>query len=403
MRSMLPKFNFVICSIEESKDLDTLSLDELRNSLMVHEQKIVQQDVEEQALQVTITSKDSGCRRRKCKGRNSEKTEKGNRKKKWYGHYRFECRTNLKNVRGENSNFVEVIEEEEVSLLMVSQSSEQYHKSLWYLDTSCSNHLSGEKSAFSELDETFLTIVKFGDDSHLKTNLIGVGQLQENGYEVSIKHGICRILDSNLGLIAEAKMTTNKLFPLDMHNISSTNFCFSTKVNSQAWIWHYRYGHLNFGGLKMLQQKKMVMGLPNLDMLVDICEDCVIGKQSRDCFPKRKAWRAKRSSSRANQNMTPQEAWSGQQPDVQHLRVFGCIAFAHVPDQKSTKLDDKANKCVFMGVSRESKAYKMYNPIIKMVIINCDVVFDEDNFWSWEEKPNNQQLHLDLYDGDKEQ
>ncbi|KAH0682258.1 hypothetical protein KY289_020010 [Solanum tuberosum] len=59
----------------------------------------------------------------------------------------------------------EVIEEEEVSLLMVSQSSKQYHKSLWYLDTGCSNHLSGEKSAFSELDETFRTTVKFGDDS----------------------------------------------------------------------------------------------------------------------------------------------------------------------------------------------------------------------------------------------
>jgi len=42
-----------------------------------------------------------------------------------------------------------------------------------------------------------------------------------------------------------------------------------------------------------------------------------------------------------------------------------------------------------MGVSRESKANKLYNPISKMVIINRDVVFDEDNFWSWKEKPNN--------------
>ena len=87
---------------------------------------------------------------------------------------------------------------------------------------------------------------------------------------------------------------TNKLFPLDMPNIHSTNFCFSTKLNSQSWLWHYRYGHLNFGELKMLQQKKMVTGLPNFDMPVDICEDCVIGNQSRDSFPKGKAWRAKR-------------------------------------------------------------------------------------------------------------
>ena len=47
---------------------------------MVHEQKIVQQDVEEQALQVTTNSKDSRHRRSKWKGRNSEKIEEGNQK-----------------------------------------------------------------------------------------------------------------------------------------------------------------------------------------------------------------------------------------------------------------------------------------------------------------------------------
>ena len=32
LRSMTPKFNFVVCSIEESKDLDALSIDELQSS-----------------------------------------------------------------------------------------------------------------------------------------------------------------------------------------------------------------------------------------------------------------------------------------------------------------------------------------------------------------------------------
>lgn len=83
--------------------------------------------------------------------------------------------------------------------------------------------------------------------------------------------------------------------------------------------------------------------------------------------------------------------------------MFGCVTFAHVLDQKRTKLDDKANKCVFLGVSKESKAYKLYNPVSKKIIISRDVVFDEDNFWPWEENPSNRQLSLDLDDGVKEQ
>ena len=49
--------------------------------------------------------------------------------------------------------------------------------------------------------------------------------------------------------------------------------------------------------------------------------------------------------------MTPEEAWSAQQPDVV------CIAFSHVRDQKRTK----TISVFFIGVSRESKAYKLYN------------------------------------------
>ncbi|XP_022930163.1 arginine and glutamate-rich protein 1-like [Cucurbita moschata] len=52
LRSLIDKFNFVVCSIKESKDIDQLTVDELQASLLVHEQKVIDKRSEEQVLQV---------------------------------------------------------------------------------------------------------------------------------------------------------------------------------------------------------------------------------------------------------------------------------------------------------------------------------------------------------------
>ncbi|PNX67698.1 copia-type polyprotein, partial [Trifolium pratense] len=56
-----------------------------------------------------------------------------------------------------------------------------------------------------------------------------------------------------------------------------------------------------------------------------------------------------RSPTLSVKNMTPQEAWSGKKPNVQHFRVFGCLAFVHVPDSQRIKLDNKSIKCIHLG------------------------------------------------------
>ncbi|KAL0301571.1 UNVERIFIED_CONTAM: hypothetical protein Sradi_6433900 [Sesamum radiatum] len=68
--SLTPKFNFVVCAIEESKNIDELSLDALQSSSLVHEQKFKQQDNEEQALKTSTgnpsTSKGGRGKRREA-------------------------------------------------------------------------------------------------------------------------------------------------------------------------------------------------------------------------------------------------------------------------------------------------------------------------------------------------
>ncbi|KAJ8649924.1 hypothetical protein MRB53_002947 [Persea americana] len=66
--------------------------------------------------------------------------------------------------------------------------------------------------------------------------------------------------------------------------------------------------------------------------------------------------------------MTPEEVWSGIKPSVEHFRVFGCVSHVHILDAKRTKLEDKSFSCVLLGVSEESKAYRLYDPVSKRIV-----------------------------------
>jgi len=68
--------------------------------------------------------------------------------------------------------------------------------------------------------------------------------------------------------------------------------------------------------------------------------------------------------------------------NVSHFRVFGCVAYAHMPKERRGKLDDKGEECIFTHYNEKSKAYKLYNPITKKTIISKDVVFNEQQSWN---------------------
>ncbi len=78
--------------------------------------------------------------------------------------------------------------------------------------------------------------------------------------------------------------------------------------------------------------------------------------------------------------MTPKEKFIGKKPDVSHLRMFGCVTYMHVPDEKRSKLDPKSKMCIFIGYSLEQKGYKCFSPSIRKLQMNKDV-FDEMVNW----------------------
>ncbi|KAJ4723526.1 Retrovirus-related Pol polyprotein from transposon TNT 1-94 [Melia azedarach] len=70
--------------------------------------------------------------------------------------------------------------------------------------------------------------------------------------------------------------------------------CLKACYKDSSWLWHLRFGHLNFGGLELLAKKEMVRGLSYINHPNQLCEGCLHGKQFRKSFPKESTFRAKK-------------------------------------------------------------------------------------------------------------
>jgi hypothetical protein len=74
---------------------------------------------------------------------------------------------------------------------------------------------------------------------------------------------------------------------------------------------------------------------------------------------------------------TPHQIWYGVKPNVSHLRIFGSIAFIHIPKADRRKLDSKSLKCYFVGYALTQKAYRFWDLNQRKIKISRDVIFDE--------------------------
>jgi hypothetical protein len=84
-----------------------------------------------------------------------------------------------------------------------------------------------------------------------------------------------------------------------------------------------------------------------------------------------------RSPHRILKDMTPEEAFSGKKPNVENLRIFGCLVYSHFPKDKRNKLEPSGKKGIFMGYSDSSKAYRIYIPEQHKIEVSRDVTFNE--------------------------
>ncbi|KAG8474810.1 hypothetical protein CXB51_031511 [Gossypium anomalum] len=479
LRSLTYSFENVVCAIEESKDLATLTVDELVGSLEAHEQrkKKKKEKTLEQALQTKASIKNENVFysqnfRGRWRGRGGRGNGRDKRDRGQEGHYEEKEKSNQQNWRGrgrghgrgnrsnysniecykcgqydhyakdcnsdkcyncgktghfakecrdlkmveETTNLTTKYEEaKEGFLLMAHNEVNTNNNMVWYLDTGASNHKCGHKHLFKEMRKVETRHVSFGDASKVelaKKNMVHglpdidyekifyeecvLGKHARTSFQKMVEYRTKQPLElihtDICGPITSESFSRKRYFISFIDDFSRKTWVYFLKEKSEAFE--------VFKKFKVMVEKATGRHIKSVrsDRGGDVAErknwtvlNMVRSMLKSEKMPK-EFWAEAVQCAIYVQNRcphaklndkTPQEAWSGQKPTVSHLKVFDSEAYAHVPDQRRTKLEDKSKRFIFIGYDEKTKGYKLLDPISKKAVVSRDVRVNEASEWDW--------------------
>ncbi|KAJ9561599.1 hypothetical protein OSB04_006759 [Centaurea solstitialis] len=85
---------------------------------------------------------------------------------------------------------------------------------------------------------------------------------------------------------------------------------------------------------------------------------------------------------------SPYELWKGRKPEIDYMKVWGCVAYYRTPDPKRSKLGDRAMKSIFVGYAMNSVAYRFLDNESGVIVESRDADFFEDKFLKDSETTN---------------
>ncbi|GJU31316.1 retrovirus-related pol polyprotein from transposon TNT 1-94, partial [Tanacetum coccineum] len=156
---------------------------------------------------------------------------------------------------------------------------------LWYLDSGCSKHMTGDRSQLTNFVNKFLGTVKFRNDHMAKImgygdyqignvtisrvyyveglghNLFSVGQFCDLNLEVAFRQHTCFIRNlEGVDLLTGSR--GKNLYTLSLGDMmASSLICLLLKASkTKSWLWHRCLSHLNFGTINHLARQGPVRG-----------------------------------------------------------------------------------------------------------------------------------------------
>ncbi|XP_073061619.1 uncharacterized protein [Primulina eburnea] len=274
---------------------------------------------------------------------------------------------------------------------------------IWYFDSCCSCHMTCSKDHLIDFVELKSGHVTYGGGA--KGRIAGKGTLNVDG--LPNLHNVLYVEGLNSNLISTR--STDNCYQLGEDVVSN-----HSKV-SELNLWHQKLGHANFKTLKNLGKYDAVRGMPNLSSGIPyVCGACQKGITHEFSAPKtpqqngiaerknrtlqemarvmlssknisKRFWAealntachiSNRVYLRSGSTMTSYEIIMGKRPNLKYFHVFGCVCYVLNDREHLAKFDSKSDKCLFLGYSSNSRAYRMYNLRTRTTMESINVVFD---------------------------
>ncbi|GKB62118.1 retrovirus-related pol polyprotein from transposon TNT 1-94 [Tanacetum coccineum] len=216
---------------------------------------------------------------------------------------------------------------------------------LWYLDSGCSKHKTGNRSQLMNFVSKFLGTVRFGNNQiariigygdyqlgnvinsrvyyakGLGHNLFSIGQFCDADLEVAFWKNTCFIRNlEGVDLLSWSHDTNLYTISLD-DMLKSSPICLLSKASkTKSLLWHRRLSHLNFGTLNKLAKDGLARGIIGFKFQKIICVQNAEAINIA-CYTQN------RSLIRLRYNKTPYELMEDKKPDLSFFHVFGSLCY----------------------------------------------------------------------------
>nr|GEU65871.1 hypothetical protein [Tanacetum cinerariifolium] len=247
---------------------------------------------------------------------------------------------------------------------------------LWIIDSGCLKHMTGNRALLTNFMEKFLGTVRFGNNDFAGLEVT----FQKSTFFVRNEDGVDLLTgdrSSNLYTIALNEVALN----------SST--CLLAKASSsQYWLWYQCLSHLNFATINNLVKNNLVQGLPKKKFEKDhLCFTCEQGKIHRKHHKSKTDFASNKPLYLLYMDLCgPMHEASEviisffKKTQVNLQLQFQRVRTDNDTEFKNKTLDkffDEGDIRVFVGYSKESAAFRIYNKRTRKIHESVNANFDE--------------------------